>query len=298
MTETIQATTNQEIAIYKPKNEIEEILVDRNESLMRNLPPGIDERSMRAGIWGCVHGNTELLACSKVSLMGAICGCVQYGLIPGKTLHHASIVPFNNKRTGIPEAVLMIEYRGFQELLYRSGTLTDISMGVVYDGDTWEHSIDSSGETFHFKRAGFARDTQRLGAFCCLRLASGGKIISVMSIDAIYSCKPKYLKSDSPWLSKEQHILDEMILKTVERNACKRAPMPKYAQSAINYVGNEEKVKLEYNDADMTATLVEVEPHQVTADDFAAKPKALPAQEPKPEIDLWETMQNEKSRVV
>ncbi|HUX15344.1 MAG TPA: recombinase RecT [Phycisphaerae bacterium] len=73
-----------------------------------------------------------LMACNGQSILKSVVDAARYGLIFGKVLGQAYLIPFKG------ECQLMVGYRGYEALIYRGGAVLAIQSGVVYEGDEYD----------------------------------------------------------------------------------------------------------------------------------------------------------------
>ncbi|MFI9026384.1 recombinase RecT [Streptomyces sp. NPDC053560] len=92
------------------------------------LPSHVDSRVFLAAVRDALPG---LARCTPASLLQALLTCARFGLVPdGK---HAVI-----KREG-KLAVFVPMYQGYVELMYRSGRVGSVHVGMIHAGDEWNY---------------------------------------------------------------------------------------------------------------------------------------------------------------
>lgn len=93
------------------------------------------------------------------------------GLLPdGK---EGAIVRFANDAAFLP----MVE--GFSKILWKTGAVTEINTGVVCVGDDFDFQEGDDGFVTHRRSLTRPADAEIIGAWCVVRLATGGKLIEV-----------------------------------------------------------------------------------------------------------------------
>ena len=73
----------------------------------------------------------------------------------GKSMGHIFLIPFKG------ECTIVVGYKGYCELAYRSGLPVYIQSEVVYQNDTFEYELGSSPFIKHQKFEGKDRGTRR-----------------------------------------------------------------------------------------------------------------------------------------
>lgn len=81
----------------------------------------------------------KLAACDQTSFFNCLLTLSQYGLEPdGRNAH---LIPFENRRAGIIECQLIIDYKGLVELAMRSGLIASIHADVICTEDDFEYNM-------------------------------------------------------------------------------------------------------------------------------------------------------------
>ncbi|WP_371799121.1 recombinase RecT [Streptomyces sp. NBC_01707] len=92
----------------------------------RALPSHIDTGAFLAAVRAALPG---LVRCTPASLLQALLTCARFGLIPDG--RHAVI-----RREG-KQAVFVPMAQGYVELMYRSGRVGSVHVGMIHEGDEW-----------------------------------------------------------------------------------------------------------------------------------------------------------------
>lgn len=201
----------------------------------------------------------QLAACTPESLMGAVLEMAQLGLEPGP-LGHASVLPFNNRKKSPGgqwyselEAKLIIEYRGFIDLGYRSGLLKAVTLTEVCAKDKYRRWADEDGEHLIWEES---EEEDRgpvvryLGIF---KLTTGGSVIQVLSKAQVEGYR-KRAQSQMTGTGAERHgsetplgawasDYDAMALKTVVRRAENK--LPKSAEMSRAFAADDRVIRNE-----------------------------------------------------
>lgn len=104
-------------------------------ALPRHMTP---DRFARIAITA-LRKTPKLQQCTPESLLSCLMSLSQYGLEPdGRRAH---LIPFENRKQGIVECTLIIDYKGLAELALRSGLVSTLHADVVQEGDIFEYSM-------------------------------------------------------------------------------------------------------------------------------------------------------------
>lgn len=76
----------------------------------------------------------KLAECTPASIVGAVMNCATLGLEPN-LIGHAYLVPFWNGKTGAMECQFQIGYKGYIDLIRRTGDVSKIYAETVYEND-------------------------------------------------------------------------------------------------------------------------------------------------------------------
>ena len=174
---------------------------------------------MRVTLTG-LRKTPDLAVCSRPSLLGALMECARLGLAP--CTEEASLVPFNNSRTGGKECTLIVGYQGYVQLMYRSGQVEQVVTEKVYEADEWEYSLGDGGRFFHRPNITADDRGQVLFTYAYATLLAGGRTrVAITTRREALALKAKYgRKADSSWNTN----FEEMWQKTPVRRVQKFAP--------------------------------------------------------------------------
>ena len=172
-----------------------------------------------------LRNKPKLLECSQASLLGALLGAAQLGLEPGGPLGHAHLVPYGK------ECTLIVDYKGYEQLAYRSGMVASINARVVREGDYFEFEFGTSEHVTHRPKGGHGGDVTH--AYCIASLVTGGKVSVVLFKEDIERrrARSKATGKDSPW----QTDYDEMARKSAIRAIFRDLPASTETQRALGY---------------------------------------------------------------
>ncbi|MCP4739020.1 MAG: hypothetical protein GY873_33045, partial [Bosea sp.] len=92
-------------------------------------PSAVDPKRLVSVMLTAATKTPKLLECSPPSMMRALMHCAELGLEPGGALGHIYLIP----RKG--EVSVQIGYKGLAELARRTGQISEINAGVVYEDE-------------------------------------------------------------------------------------------------------------------------------------------------------------------
>jgi recombination protein RecT len=98
------------------------------------MPKGMEATQLVRDAITCLRTIRHLDQCDQTSVLGALMTCAQLGLRPA-VLGHAWPLPFWDNRDKCYKAQLVIGYKGFVELGYRSGKVSAITSRIVRVND-------------------------------------------------------------------------------------------------------------------------------------------------------------------
>jgi recombination protein RecT len=217
-------------------------LIERvKAALPRHLSP---ERMLRVFALS-VQKTPKLAECDLWTLLGAMLSLASLGLEPNTPLGHAYLIPFEKRKkidgewvTEKVECNVVIGYRGYLDLMRRSGDMKAIHADVVYDGDEFSFEYGSNMHLRHVP-TGSREGRKPLWAYAHVSLSDGQAFEvlpypEVMRVrdnsegykSALRSRDNKGARGESaflknPWVAFEH----EMAAKTMIRRMAKTVPM-------------------------------------------------------------------------
>lgn len=201
-----------------------------------------------------VRTTPTLQDCEPMSFLGAMMTSASLGLEPNTSQGHAYLVPFNNNRKvdgrwlKIKEVQLIIGYKGFIDLAFRSGVLTYIDAGIHYsDDELWQYE---KGMNFTLRHVEGPQQGAKLHAYSIVKWSNGNgadgfaaavlpwtKVTSTRDQSQNWQSAVRNGKTDkNPWATHE----DQMAIKTAIRALANtgRMPMSIEMRNAVAVDGN------------------------------------------------------------
>jgi len=190
-------------------------------------------RMMRT-VANAIRTTPRLQECEPMSFLGALMTCAALGLEPNTPLGHAYLVPFKNNKKKVTEVQLIVGYKGFIDLAWRTGKLTYIHADVAYSDDPlwdYEHGSDA-----HLRHRSGPRKGEKLAAYCHIKVDLGGgregESFAVLDWEDVIGVRDKSqgwktavqygTTKKSPWATHE----DRMAAKTAVRALANAGGMP------------------------------------------------------------------------
>lgn len=214
------------------KKEVEAVsglkaLVLRHQDMIAKAVPAHIRSERMTRIIMTALGSVQYLAeCEPVSFFGAVLQAAQLGLEPNTPLGHAYLIPRRStklkertKGRYEREATLLVGYKGYVDLFYRSGQVAAVWADVVRKGDSLKdvHGLEPKMEHI-YSTAETRLDQPLTHAYCVVQLKDGGRIYRLLSRTEIEKRRARSASpADGPW----QTDYDAMAMKT-----CARAIVP------------------------------------------------------------------------
>jgi len=166
------------------------------------------DRFMRIAI-GAIRRNPKLLDCDPLSLMGSLLVAAQLGFEVNTPLGHFYLIPRYNGKTQRMEADGQIGYKGWLDLLDRTGMVTSMTAEVVHEKDHFVYKLGDDPKIEHEPNMGDRG--KAIAYYVSIKLSNGGifrKVLSRSDVDR-YRARSK-TPNAGPWVSD----FDAMALKT------------------------------------------------------------------------------------
>jgi recombination protein RecT len=259
-----------QIQTQKPEANIALLLKKMEGEIQRALPKHMTAEKLARIALTTIRLNPTLLKCNQASLLGAIMQAAQLGLEPG-LLGQCYLIPYNNRKLNTMEAQFQIGYKGYIELVRRTGQVSVIEAHEVCENDFFEFEYGLNSKLVHKP----CIKGERGIAYCYYAFAKmkdDSYAFMVMSKEDINKIRDKYSKTkdNGPWVSE----YDAMAKKTVLKQLIKYLPL---STEVMTQLAQDETTKTEIKE-DMTEALdieymsaehVEADYTEVAADESA-----------------------------
>jgi recombination protein RecT len=118
------------------------------EQFQLAMPRGFDAQQLVRDAFTCLSNSPKLATCDPVSVIGGLMTCAQLGLRPA-VLGQAWLLPMWDKKSGANKATLVIGYKGYLELIHRSGQVESVNAHIIREGDKWSVAYGDDERLIH-----------------------------------------------------------------------------------------------------------------------------------------------------
>jgi len=169
----------------------------------------------------------KLAECDQVSFFNALLSLSQLGLEPdGRNAH---LIPFNNRKRGVVECQLIIDYKGLVDLAMRSGTVANIHADKVCENDDFQVNL---GEITAHKIDYKQPRGKAYAYYALVRFKDGTSKCEIMPSEDIESIRKRSKAATAgPWVTD----YDEMAKKTAFRRLSKWIQLSPEFRSALEF---------------------------------------------------------------
>lgn len=201
-------------------------LLAANAKAIKNVLPKhlTPERALRLA-YTAIQQNPKIGQCSQVSIFNAVVEASMLGLEIGGPIGHAHIVPYKGEAKFIPG------YKGYMDLAYRSGLVTNFSFHPVYEKDQFKYSYGLRPTLEHIpcedEDPGYLKY-----AYAVVHYKTGGfdfEVVDKRIIESVKKRSPGAKSNFSPWNTEDVWV---MWCKTAVRRLAKRVPQSPELQRA------------------------------------------------------------------
>lgn len=219
-----------------------------SKALPKHMTP---ERFLRIALTAVMR-TPKLANCTQESIFNCLLQLSQYGLEPDGRCAH--LIPFDVRQGGQvvrTDCTLIIDFKGYAELVMRSGLVSSIHADIVCENDDFEY--DRGFITRHKINFKAARG-KAYAAYAVVRFKDGTEKCEVMSAEDILAIRDrsqgwiafkKGWAKQSPWNPAEPVIEHEMWKKTAFRRVTKWVPLSaEIRQAFADEDTQEEKIRL------------------------------------------------------
>lgn len=210
-------------------NNIKSLFEKSKGSIAAVLPKHLTPERLIKIATSAASRTPDLLDCTPESLLLSVVQAGTLGLEPNTPLHHCSLVAVKNNKNNRMEANLWIEYRGFCQLAYQSGLVSDIYAETVYENDEFDFEYGTNKWIRHKFDVRKSRGLS-IAYYSVVKFSNGGndfKVLSKPDVEAIRSDAPG--KNTPAWL---KHF-DRMGEKSAIRRVLRTAPMSQDKDAAL-----------------------------------------------------------------
>lgn len=209
-------------------NDIKALFNVNAQRMTRSAPKGLDPQRLLTIAFNSIAYNTDLLQCTRESLIGGVFESLKLGLTLGGPMQEAWLIPF--KVQGTPTATLIVGYQGYRNLIDRARSVLDLHPRAVHNGngrasglpDEFEYWYGDEPRIIH-KPAGPTpdREDQLRCVYVVARLRGGGKQLEILEKEEVDAHRARSrARNSGPWVT--DYV--PMAMKTAVRKISKYLP--------------------------------------------------------------------------
>jgi len=194
-------------------------------SISKVLPKHLSPDRMARIAITAITRTPKLADCDQASFFRCLMDLSQWGLEPdGRQAH---LIPFNNRKRGVVECQLIVDYKGLVELVMRTGKVSNIHADVVCENDVFDYD---RGEIVSHKIDFKQPRGEVYAAYALIRFKDGSEKCEVMSKEDIEAIRNRSKAGRSgPWVTD----WNEMAKKTAFRRVSKWVSLSAEIRDAI-----------------------------------------------------------------
>lgn len=176
---------------------------DKQAVLQKAMPSGGEARLLIRDAISLVRTNPQLARCSAESVLGGVMTFAQLGLRPG-VLGHGWLIPFsksvkdaNGRWTKTWEAQIVIGYKGYAELIHRTGSVSTMVSRAVHENDDFELEYGIDDRMVH-RPAKTGPRGEITGYYTVIKYQGGGYVFWYMTKSECEEWRDKYAMARKP----------------------------------------------------------------------------------------------------
>ena len=233
----------------KPKTLKEWLSADEFKNAIASALPShmSSERFVRIALTATMR-IPKLAQCTQSSIFKCLLDLSSLGLEPdGRRAH---LIPYENRKTGVTECQLIIDYKGLIELAKRSGEVKSWRSELVCENDifSWDNGIITHKVDWLSPRG------KTKAVYSHVKNKNDVDDYEIMTLDEVESIRKRSKAGQSgPWVTD----FNEMAKKTVMRRHSKRLTLSPEFSDAL------EKDADRLEDVDQTISIEEIMPKEV-----------------------------------
>lgn len=228
------------VQLTAASNDVLTLFKVNSQRMMKAAPKGFDPQRLMSIAFNAIAYNTDLLQCTRESLIGGAFEAVKLGLTLGGPMQEAWLIPFNSKNGKV--ATFIVGYQGYRNLIDRARSTIDLHPRAVHNGaragrlgenkrpiifdpgdpDEFEYWYGDEPRIVHRPHNPMPEWREQLRAvYVVARLRGGGKQLEVLEPEEVESHRARSRAKDSgPWVT--DYV--PMALKTAVRKISKYLP--------------------------------------------------------------------------
>ena len=236
------------VQLTKQSDDIKQLFQINSQRMMRAAPKGFDPNRLLAIAFNAIAYNTDLLMCTRESLIGGTFEALKLGLTLGGPMQEAWLIPFNQRQKqpdgsweSVKVATFIIGYQGYRNLIDRARSVLELHPRAVHNGmiaselnaqkqrtfqpgvpDEFDYWFGDEPRILHKPKNPTPEFREQLAAvYVVAKLRGGGKQLEVLMPEEIEQRRNRSrAKDNGPWVT--DYV--PMALKTGVRKIAKYLP--------------------------------------------------------------------------
>ena len=209
----------------KPQT-MQEFIESNMDKIRAALPnAGLSAERLSRIVLTAMNRVPKLRTCTPVSLLNCVLQVAELGLSVSNTLGQAYLIPYGT------ECTLIVGYRGFIELMMRSGRVENVYSFIVYEKEDFQITYGSNPAIAHTPLPPKDRGEKKVGVYAILVRKDGTSSFAFMWADDVEAIRKRSKAATSgPWVTDT----DEMWKKTAIRRIAKTSALsPDVVRAAV-----------------------------------------------------------------
>jgi recombination protein RecT len=201
------------------------LFVRNQKRFLAGAPRGLyrDPARLLSVAYNAITYDEKLLRSTQASLLGGVMEAIKLGLLIGGAAQECWLVPFFRSRTKAYEAVMIIGYQGYRNIIDRGRAVLDLMPYAVHHDDEFDWWLGDSPRIIHKPHKPVLVKADLKAAYCVAHLRGGGTQFRVMMIEEIEQHRNRsQAKESGPWANAQDYV--PMALKTTVRQLAKYVP--------------------------------------------------------------------------
>ena len=215
-------------------------------SITQALPEHITPKHYIRAFTTAVRKTPKLMECNMESVVNAVLKTAQLGLLPDVD-GQCYFIPFKN------ECQLIIGYKGFEELAYRGGKVTNIRPVVVYENDKLEYIEGLNPVLNHTPQ--LVDRGKPYAVYAVAELQDSDPTFIVLTKDDVMAAKKASKASESGFSPWNGPFETEMWKKTAILRLCKHLPKSIELRQALDFEQKQQEKEVKATVVDAPADL-------------------------------------------
>ena len=203
----VPAKTQPKTLAHASSGTIKDMLSQYQDQIAMALPQHMTPERVIQLATTVIAANPKIKDCTPQTVIGCVMQSSILGLDLTPQLGQCFLIPRNNGKTGLKEATFMIGYKGYLQLIRRSGDILSIYAHVVRENDFFKYELGLDQKLEHIP-ARMNRGALEY-VYAVAKLKTGETVFEVMDKEQVMHAKASSAsanRSDSVWNSDEESM--------------------------------------------------------------------------------------------